>query len=285
MSKTKSRFNDGLPEILSPMYDIVFKQIFATSEDLLKPFLKSVIGLSNDELEQAVVIDPHLYPEHADGKLGVMDIKVLLRSSKVIDVEMQQKKITHLRERILSYLSGMVREQIKSGDDYECIKRVITITITGHPLIEEDDVYHHRYTLYDPKTRSEFTDLIEVHILELPKVPEKDDGNELWWWMKYIMVERKEQLKMIAEKGPIMAKAATRLIEISEDEHTRHRLESYRRFEMDNRVMLKEAKAEGIEVGMEKGMERAAMAMKSEGMDISTISRITGLSVDDILRL
>ena len=90
---------------------------------------------------------------------------------------------------------------------------------------------------------------------------------------------------MIAEKGPIMAKAATRLLEISEDEHTRHRLECYRRFEMDNRVMLKEAKAEGIEVGMEKGMERAAMAMKSEGMDVSTISRITGLSVDDILRL
>jgi hypothetical protein len=79
MSKTKSRFNDGLPEILSPMYDIVFKQIFASSDDLLKPFLKSVIGLSDDELEQAVVIDPHLYPEHADGKLGVMNIKVLLR--------------------------------------------------------------------------------------------------------------------------------------------------------------------------------------------------------------
>ena len=94
---------------------------------------------------------------------------------------------------------------------------------------------------------------------------------------------------MIAEKGPIMAKAATRLLEISEDEHTRHRLESYRRFEMDNRVMLKEAKAEGREEGWAKGMEKErqknAKAMKSEGMDISTISRITGLSVDDILRL
>jgi len=39
--------------------------------------------------------------------------------------------------------------------------------------------------------------------------------------------------------------ASALLMEISEDEHTRHRLESYRRFEMDNRVMLKEAKAEG----------------------------------------
>ena len=281
MSKTKSRFNDGLPEILSPMYDIVFKQIFATREDLLRPFLKSVIGLSDDELEGLVVIDPHLYPEHADGKLGVMDIKVLLKSSKVIDVEMQQKKITHLRERILSYISGMVREQIGSGDDYECIKRVITITITGHPLIEGDDVYHHRYTLYDPETRSEFTDLIEVHILELPKLPKKDDGSDLWWWMKYIMVERKEQLKMIAEKGPIMAKAATRLLEISEDEHTRHRLESYRRFEMDNRVMLKEAKAEGREEGWAKGIEKG-MAEEREKL-IALIEK--GVPLDEIKKM
>ena len=82
---------------------------------------------------------------------------------------------------------------------------------------------------------------------------------------------------MIAEKGPIMAKAATRLLEISEDEHTRHRLESYRRFEMDNRVMLKEARTEGIEVGMEKGMveEREKLiALIEKGVPLDEIKKI-----------
>jgi len=78
---------------------------------------------------------------------------------------------------------------------------------------------------------------------------------------------------MIAEKGPIMAKAATRLIEISEDEHTRHRLESYRRFEMDNRVMLKEAKAEGIEVGMEKEREKL-IALIEKGVSLDEIKKM-----------
>ena len=94
---------------------------------------------------------------------------------------------------------------------------------------------------------------------------------------------------MIAERGPVMERAAARLIELSEDEHTRHRLESYRRFEMDQRVNLRAARAEGMEKGREEGraegMERAAMAMKSEGMDVNIISRITGLSVNDILSL
>ena len=144
-------------------------------------------------------------------------------------------------------------------------------------LIDGDNEYHHRYTLYDPKTGSEFTDLIEVHILELPKLPKTDDGSDLWWWMKYIMVKRKEQLKMIAERGPVMERAAARLIEISEDEHTRHRLESYRRFEMDNRVMLKEARAEGMEKGRvegkEEGMEEV-IALIEKGVPLDEIKKI-----------
>ena len=115
--------------------------------------------------------------------------------------------------------------------------------------------------------------MIEVHILELPKLPKADDGNDLWWWMQYIMVERKEQLKMIAEKGPIMAKAVTRLLEISEDEHTRHRLESYRRFEMDNRVMLKEARTEGREEGMAEEREKL-IALIEKGVPLDEIKKM-----------
>ena len=202
------------------MYDLIFKLIFAKDMRLLRPLLKSIANLSDEELEGIVVIDPHTYPEGKGGKIGVMDIKVLFRSKKIVDVEMQRKKFAHLRERIVSYFSGMVKDQIGSGDDYGSLKRVITITITGHVLIDGDNEYHHRYTLYDPKTGSEFTDLIEVHTLELPKLPKTDDGSDLWWWMKYIMVERKEQLKMIAERGPVMERAAARLIEISEGRRT-----------------------------------------------------------------
>jgi predicted transposase/invertase (TIGR01784 family) len=45
----------------------------------------------------------------------------------------------------------------------------------------------------------------------------------------------------------------------------------------------------GMERGIEKGMERAtlrnALAMKEDGVDISSIARWTGLPVDTILNL
>jgi len=46
---------------------------------------------------------------------------------------------------------------------------------------------------------------------------------------------------------------------------------------------------EGLERGrmedMERGMKKAARAMKARGLDTNTIAEVTGLAVDDILRL
>jgi predicted transposase/invertase (TIGR01784 family) len=101
MTAQESRFNDGLPDILPPVYDIVFKLVFASRLDLLKPLLKSAINLPDDDYGEITVVDPHVYPEHVGEKLGVLDIKVTLKSKTVVDVEMQRKKIAHLRERVL----------------------------------------------------------------------------------------------------------------------------------------------------------------------------------------
>lgn len=249
-AKTKRRFNDKLPEILPPRHDIVFKLVFAMCPELLKQLLKSLLGLPAGDFGKVVVVDPHVYPDRADGKVGVLDIKVTLRSKKRVNVEMQSKKIAHLRERVLFYCSGMVKEQVVSGDDYDKIKRVVSITITNHVVIPGDGEYHHRYTLYDPETRSEFTDLLEVHILELSKLPKRDDGSDVWKWMKFLTVNTKEELAMLAEKSPALKKAADRLSEVSENAQVRARLASIELYEMDQRVMMREAVEEGVQKGV-----------------------------------
>jgi len=261
--ESKPRTKGRLPEVLPPRYDIVFKQVFANRPDLLKPFLKAMIGLPEDDYGRVVVVDPHIYPEYKGDKLGVLDIKVVLRSKKVIDVEMQQKKVAHLRERVVFYCAGMVREQVVTADNYSKIKRVVSIAITNHTVIPEDTEYHHRYTLYDPKTGSEFTDLIEVHVIELPKLPKADDGSDLWWWMKFLTVETKEDLAMVAKKSTAMKKAADRLVLVTKDMRIRARLESQRLFEMDQQVMLDDA----LEIGLKRGRRKGRAEGREEGRE------------------
>jgi predicted transposase/invertase (TIGR01784 family) len=219
--------------------------------------LASVVKLPEDDLRGEIVFsDPHVYPDHADGKIGVLDIKIRVKSKKVIDVEMQKEKIAYLRERVVFYSSGTIREQSAAGDDeYEKINRVISVVITNHPVITEDNAHHHRFTLYDPETRLEFTDLIEIHIIELPKLPKTDDGSDLWKWMKFLTAETREDLKMIAQQSPILEKAANTLLAFSEDEIARDRIRRIKMAEADKRIQIMEAKREGREEGREEGRD------------------------------
>ena len=270
------RFNDGLPDLLSPKYDLIFKLVFAKCPEHVAPLISAVTGLPAEDCAGLTIIDPHTYPEREDGKLGIMDIRVVVKSKKVVNVEMQKEKKDHLRERIVSYMSGMVRDQANSGDDYDNIRRVICILIIDDVLMPEDSAYHHRYTMYDPETRSEFTDLMEVHVLELPKLPAADDGSGLWAWLKFIDVGDRKELDMIAEKDPEIGKAAARLLEVSEDAETRLRLEFERRWEADRRVEMRAALRKGEEKGREEGVK------KEREMIIELIEK--GLSLDEIKR-
>ncbi|MDR2736289.1 MAG: Rpn family recombination-promoting nuclease/putative transposase [Gracilibacteraceae bacterium] len=93
--------------------------------------------------------------------------------------------------------------------------------------------------MYDPQTKSQFTDLLEVNILELPKLP-PDDGTELWNWMKFLSASQKEELDMVAQKSPQVQKAVARLMELSNDEKTRMLYESRQMMEWDNQVREQE---------------------------------------------
>jgi predicted transposase/invertase (TIGR01784 family) len=104
-----------------------------------------------------------------------VDVRLKTRSGKIIHVEIQRDNFPEMRKRIVFSDAKMITGQIRKGNDYKVIKRVISIIITDHPLISESPHYHHRFTFYDPETAVEFTDLIEIHTLEIPKLPENPD--------------------------------------------------------------------------------------------------------------
>jgi predicted transposase/invertase (TIGR01784 family) len=225
-------------EFLSPKSDIIFKLLFGDerSIELLTDFLKSVLKLPADDYEEVTIVDPHLRPEYKGDKLGILDVKVKTKTKKTIDIEIQVLPTPELRERVVFYSAKMVTEQVGAGEDYSKIKRVISIIITDYALIPTSERYHNRYTLYDPETKSEFTDIIEVNTLELVKLPEVEDGTKLWEWMKFLSARSKEELNMIAERSPQVKKAVVRLMELSNDERTRLLYESRQKMEWDNRA-------------------------------------------------
>lgn len=213
---------------LTAKIDYVFKRIFGDKRnvEVLEAFLKAVLKIPEDEYKKLTIVDPHLKKDSENDKLGILDVKVLTKSNNVIDIEIQVLNIKQMRERIIFYTSKMITEQISSSDKYNKIKRVISIIITDYNLITENDKYHNVYRLYDKDTSSEFTDLIEINILELPKLPQEEDNSKLWYWLKFLKSNKEEEMKMLAAKDAGVEKAVCVLAELSQDEKERLLAES-----------------------------------------------------------
>ena len=251
---------------LPPKSDLIFKKIFGdvNNIEILTAFLKSTLDIAHDEYEKIILTDTHLSQNGEHDKLGILDVKVQTKSGNIIDIEIQLANIPHMRERIVFYLSKMVSGQISSGDKYNSIKRSIIIVITDYKMIKENDKYHNVYTLRD-KDGNEFTNLVEINTLELPKLPNNDDNSDLWNWMKFLKSQNEEEFKMVETKSKELKKAVCVLRELSQDEKTKLIFEAHEIARMDYEDRMDGAFADGKAKGLKEGERKGRIAGERKG--------------------
>jgi predicted transposase/invertase (TIGR01784 family) len=153
--------------------------------------------------------------------------------------------------------------------------------------------YHNRYWLYDPDPGSLFSKMMEVHTLELPKLPEQGDETKLCVWLEFIRATKEEEFDMLAQRDPDIGLAVVKLKDLSQDECLRELSISREKLEWDIASREKGAKLkvreEGLRRGLEKGQSEAqhviARKVRAEGLPLKTVMAITGLSQADLLQL
>jgi predicted transposase/invertase (TIGR01784 family) len=234
----------------------------------------------------------------------ILDVKVHTTSGRVINVEIQVEPSPDVRKRVMYYSAGMLREQIRKGEDYRDISQVICIIITDYVLAPQEKDYFNGISMRYDKSGNEFTDVQKFITLELPKVPEHDDARKIWNWLKFIKSQSREELMEIAEKNPVLRKPVAILMELSEDERTRMIVEKQEIYRMDQSSRMRGAytdgKAEGLQEGLKAGQQEglkageekayqekldAARKMKSDGFSSEQIRKYTGFSPEEIDKL
>jgi predicted transposase/invertase (TIGR01784 family) len=241
----------GDKRILPVKNDVIFRLFFADERNVeyLISFLKSVLKLPDDDYDEIVIADPNLLPDYIGDKYAIIDVKLRTKGGKIIHIEIQLQVTPETQDRIVFYDSKLITEQLGSGDKYKAIQKVISIVITEEKLIKKSPKYHHRFIFYDPEAAVEFTDIIEIHTLELGKLPKGTDGTELYDWAKFIAAESEEELKMVAERNPQVEKAVVTLQRLSADEQARdlyeRREKAIRDIDSRERWALEKGKAEG----------------------------------------
>jgi predicted transposase/invertase (TIGR01784 family) len=149
----------------------------------------------------------------------------------------------------------MFTEQIKPGDNYTVFKKCVSISILDFELFPEQEEFYSCFHIREDKRNFIYTDKMEFHVLELPKLPEelKDDSSDILLWGKFINAERKEEFDMIAERNQYIKSAYNQLQIISQDRKKRLEYEARQKAIWDHNQYMLEAEARGRAEGEKRG--------------------------------
>ena len=271
-------------KILSPKLDVIFKLLFGSegSREILTDFLLAVLNLSPSEYDDITISNPMLPQEYKGDKLGILDVKLKLKSGKVLNIEIQVDSMPFMESRIVFYTSKMITEQIHESEQYDKIKRVISIIITDHILVKNSDSFHHHFGLNDLENKVQFTNILEIHTLEIPKARKLfESGNtkkpQLLDWMKFFDVKTEEELNMLAKKSPTMRKATLRLMELSADEKARQAYEERLKAQRDSW-----ARERGAVKTREQEIAQSLLKMNIPIENIVTATGLTHSEIEDL---
>ena len=239
-----------------PKIDFVFQWLFGNpaNAEIFKSFLEAILGTAIAAFEMVSYEDARLLRRHQDDKMGILDVLVTLVDGTQLNIEMQLYFHKFLLERITFYNAKLVAGQLQKGEDYTELRKVVSILISAENAIPSSPHYHHTFRLYDEAHNVLLTDLVEIHVLELDKLPVQPEESMKYNWLKFFKSDSEEELKMAASSDEFIKKAYEELEKLGQDEH------SMREYEL--RLMAIRDEQARIQTAEERGEQRGEQLLK-----------------------
>lgn len=232
--------------IMLPTSDFCFKELMQNSK-VRKGIISALLGISPEEIAGTKLLPTSTTEEYPDGKLGILDVLIKLENGTQVGMEMQVAKYDYWTNRILFYLCRMFTGQIEKGDTYDKLKKCIHVSFLDFIHFENDYDLYRKITLRDEKN-SEYMDLLELHILELKKLPpEEQNENGLLKWTRFLNGKCREDFEKMAEKDEYIDEAYELLKKMSADERKRLAYEAREKAVRDYNTQIKSSLERGEE--------------------------------------
>ena len=249
-AKTKDDF------LMSPTVDYCFKELLAYPE-IRKGFVAAVLNKDPDEIEETTLMPTILSKDTEDGKYGILDVRVKMKNGSQMDLEMQVAPFKFWDNRVIFYLSKMYTDQIREGHRYEDLKPCIHVSILNFNLFPKDQICFREIAFCDLTTKQKYTDLMEIYVLELKKLPpEQKDEPLVVKWMRFLSAERREDFEKMAEEDTYINEAYEVLQKLSADERKRLEYEARQKAILDYNSQMSSSREEGIQIGEARGEAR-----------------------------
>ena len=268
--------------IMSPKVDFAFKEIM-NNDKVRKGFISAVLNIPVNDIKKTVLKNANLPKNHEDEKQGILDVYLTMNDDTEIDIEIQLSYMATWAERSAFYVSKMLVEQPNINKVYSNFKKCIGINILDFNFVKETERFHTIYHIREDSENFQFTNVMEWHLIELPKLPTKEDGTDLYDWIKFLKAENKEEFDMAASSNEYIREAVNELEVISQDEIKRMEYNARQKAIWDYNTLMEENFSRGLLVGEERGEARGIAKGRAEGVaDLLAKMKAFGMSDSDI---
>jgi len=293
--------------------DFAFKKVFGStdSKERLISFLNSIVYRDSDnKITDLDIVDPYNIPKLKGMKDTYVDVKAILMDKTTVIIEMQVLNHQGFETRILYNAAKNYSMQLVKGERYDLLKPVIALNIVDFDMFNDNEELINYFKMINKKDFTDYHDDIELIFVELNKFikNEKDCETNFDKWLYFL--KNAGDMNFIPQDLPEPIKSAYSVSNEAgmnaEELELQHKKREFIAINRGSLTLAKkqgmaEGMAEGIELGVEQGIEQGiekgiekgveqnklemARQMGKEEMDHFLISKITGLSLEEIKSL
>ena len=276
-------------KLLNPRLNLNFKAIFTQntpeSRCALKSFLSAAIGR---KVVDVTVVGNEVAEQYEQERTIRYDINCEFSDGTKAEIEMQgSSHKTGYGKRVEYYVSRLLSTVADVGDDWENLPQVYQISVLDFKYDNSNENPIHHYSLTDPSDDSHLSGLLNVIFMELPKMPEitnLDDVKTLpsaVKWCKFLQEadnpDRQDLISKLAESEEGIMGAEATLSKISMDSWRWFFQNREKEIRCDYTTMIHGAMREGRAAGMAEGRAEGRVEGKAEGARETAIENAKNL--------
>ncbi len=280
--------------VIKPTSDLFTAVLWSApkNEPILRDFINAVLGdIGWPPITKATVKNRFNIKEFAADKEIILDVQVEDETKRKFDIEVQIASHSAFPNRVLHYWSDLYSDQLRIGGDYSELRPVTSIIITEFAIFPGLKNVHnvfHLTAMEDPSFV--LTNDLQIHFLRLSELLKgrwealEKLHRKLKQWVNFFVfgaTKTEEEMSQLVENDTIIRDAYRELQRFSSNPEMREKERQRQRFLAEYNLSMGAAKKDGRS---ERDVE-IAQNMKKEGCDPKFISRMTGLSSDEIAGL
>ena len=227
-------------------------------------FLSDILEIPVEEIRSSRLLNTFLWKRYRGQKQGILDVLIELNNNIKINIEIQVKASADWDKRQMFYLAKIFTAEANKGEDYSRLRRCVAISILDFNL--SDGPEYHTVYLFRDKNGIPYSDMMEIHTLELRK--NLVGQNRMNDWIRLFNAESEEDLDMIKTENAGILEAIREVKVMSLSKRLRAHYEAHMKDVRDRKAREKYVRQEGEKEGFEKGLQKGINEGIEKGIEI-----------------